>query len=120
LSEKPVCQCISYGLQPGSLVKCNPGLKTKGLVFLVQSRVSPFANRRRRATDEHSRDDTEEESVSSWTSFKNFLQQHCKAIPLVKKSPDGFHGCVAFEVEWANVRGINYSNELQARHFSKL
>lgn len=107
-------------MQPGSLVKCNPGLKTKGLVFFVQSRVSPFANRRRRATDEHIRDDTEEESVSSWTSFKNFLQQHCKAIPLVKKSPDGFHGCVAFEVEWANVRGINYSNELQARHFPKL
>jgi hypothetical protein len=50
--------------------------------------------------------------MSSWSNFKRFLQHQFKALSLVKKSPEGLHGCVAFEVEWANVRGINYLNEL--------
>ena len=91
----------------------------------MQSRVSPFANRRRRSSGDDSRDDSSgvssslrqgseggSEQVSSWSNFKKFLQQQFKALSLVKTSPEGLHGCVAFEVEWANVRGINYLNEL--------
>ncbi|KAG0609805.1 hypothetical protein M758_7G015300 [Ceratodon purpureus] len=94
-------------------------------LMVTQSRVSPFANRRRRSSGDDSRDDSSgvssslrqgseggSEQVSSWSNFKKFLQHQFKALSLVKTSPEGLHGCVAFEVEWANVRGINYLNEL--------
>lgn len=92
----------------------------------LQSRVSPFANRRKRSSGEQSRDDascestdatrevgSRPETLAGWPLFKNILQRRCKALALVKKPSHGLHGCVAFEVEWANVRGINYCNELQ-------
>ncbi|XP_024385216.1 uncharacterized protein [Physcomitrium patens] len=94
-------------------------------LMVTQSRVSPFANRRRKSSGDHSRayssgasssarrsSEGRSEKLSSWSNFKRLLQQQFKALPLMRKSPEGFHGCVAFEVEWTNVRGINYSNEL--------
>ena len=87
--------------------------------------MSPFANRRRRSSGEDSGDDSSgvssvrqgseaggSEQIASWSNIKKFLQLQFKALPVVKTSPEGLHGCVAFEVEWANVRGINYLNEL--------
>jgi hypothetical protein len=54
------------------------------------------------------------EQMSSWSNFKRFLQHQFKfeALSLVKTSIGGLYGYVAFEAEWANVRGINYLNEL--------
>lgn len=81
--------------------------------YLLQSRVSPFANRRRRESVEDccgalANPHQGFEELSTWSNFKNLF----RSLPLVKTSPQGLHGCVAFEVEWASVRGINYSNEL--------
>jgi hypothetical protein len=52
------------------------------------------------------------EQMSSWSNFKRFLQHQFKfeALSLVKTSIGGLYGYVAFEAEWANVRGINYLN----------
>jgi len=94
--------------------------------FHSQSRVSPFANRRTKSSGGNSRDGSSgasssarqgfeeqgSEYLSGWSNFKRFLRHQFKALTVVKRSPEGLHGCVAFEVEWANVRGINYLNEL--------
>ncbi|XP_024401137.1 uncharacterized protein [Physcomitrium patens] len=82
-------------------------------LMVTQSRVSPFANRRRRESVEDccgalANPHQGFEELSTWSNFKNLF----RSLPLVKTSPQGLHGCVAFEVEWASVRGINYSNEL--------
>lgn len=93
------------------------------LFFCWQSRVSPFANRRRKSSgDSSSRDgssgvsssaqESDSEHFSGWSKIRHSLRRQFKALPAVKRSPEGLHGCVVFEVEWANVRGINYLNEL--------
>ncbi|CAK9205630.1 unnamed protein product [Sphagnum jensenii] len=104
-------------------------------LMLTQSRVSPFANRKRKKfsgqlsrEDLHSKatltgdnsqrkgsiPEQHESSDSGWLSLKRYFQCQCKALAHVKKPYHGLHGCVTFEILWADVRGINYSNELQA------
>jgi hypothetical protein len=104
-------------------------------LMLTQSRVSPFANRKRKTfsgqlsrEDLHSKatltgdnsqrkgsiPEQHESSDSGWLSLKRYFQCQCKALAHVKKPYHGLHGCVTFEILWADVRGINYSNELQA------
>jgi hypothetical protein len=105
----------------------------------LQSRVSPFANRKRKKfsgqlsrEDLHSKatltgdnsqrkgsiPEQHESSDSGWLSLKRYFQCQCKALAHVKKPYHGLHGCVTFEILWADVRGINYSNELQVRSWA--
>jgi hypothetical protein len=108
-------------------------------LMLTQSRVSPFANRKRKKfSGQLSREDLHSKATltgdnsqqkgsipeqhescdSGWLSLKRYFQCQCKALVHVKKPYHGLHGCVTFEILWADVRGINYSNELQVRSWA--
>lgn len=96
------------------------------LIFFVdarQSRGSPFANRLRdyskgdipgqHGASYNLRAAAGQEKEDGWLSLLVALQRSCKEQIRSKKPPHGLYGCVAFEVAWSDVRGINYSNELQ-------
>ncbi|CAM6088517.1 unnamed protein product [Calypogeia fissa] len=92
-------------------------------LLVYKSRGSPFANRLR----DYSKGDIPgqpgdssnlrvaagQEKEDGWLSLLVALQRSCKEQLRSKKPPHGLYGCVAFEVAWSDVRGINYSNELQ-------
>ncbi|BBN11877.1 hypothetical protein MPTK1_5g15500 [Marchantia polymorpha subsp. ruderalis] len=102
-------------------------------LMVTKSRGSPFANRLRHYSmgdhGDHAVDTghhrllkrektdirlgAEKEKEDGWLSLLDALQRSCKERAQLKKPSHGLHGCVAFEVAWADVRGINYLNELQ-------
>ncbi|KAL3677919.1 hypothetical protein R1sor_020875 [Riccia sorocarpa] len=105
-------------------------------LMVTKSRGSPFANRLRHySSGDHEvhavstghqrllkKDNTdksdvrlgaEQEKEDGWLSLLVALQRSCRERAQLKKPSHGLHGCVAFEVAWSDVRGINYLNELQ-------
>jgi hypothetical protein len=99
---------------------------------LLQSRFSPFANSRARRR----RDETDEKLVystssvsaphlqnksSRWYSLIDDAMREKKlqvnklkdARILNRELHQTLYGFIIFEVDWADVRGINYLNELQ-------
>lgn len=92
-------------------------------LMVTKSRMSPFANTRTRSENkglENKVDDKQEtptaskrDSLYKWFSAIDAARLQRKALAPVKELHQKLHGCVAFEVAWADVRGINYINELQ-------
>lgn len=98
------------------------------LFFFLQYRRSPFANKGREEKKKQSQEDEEEEeekekkpkennkktdNLKKWFSLIDATTFSKKKLP-AKKLDETFYGFIVFEVEWANVRGISYLNELQA------
>ncbi|XP_056845552.1 uncharacterized protein LOC108813494 isoform X2 [Raphanus sativus] len=92
-------------------------------------RRSPFANKGREEKKKQEDGDAEEEkkitkeacsqqnnkktdNVKKWYSLIDATTFSKKKLP-AKKLDETFYGFIVFEVEWANVRGISYFNELQ-------
>lgn len=92
-------------------------------LMVTKSRMSPFANTRTRSENkgpEYKVDNKQETPTTSkrdnlykWFSAIDAARLQRKALAPVKELHQKLHGCVAFEVAWADVRGINYINELQ-------
>lgn len=98
----------------------------------MQYRRSPFANKGReekKKLKQQEDGDAEEEkkitkeacsqqnnkktdNVKKWYSLIDATTFSKKKLP-AKKLDETFYGFIVFEVEWANVRGISYFNELQ-------
>lgn len=91
----------------------------------MQYRRSPFANKGREEKKKQSQEDEEEEeekkpkennkktdNLKKWFSLIDATTFSKKKLP-AKKLDETFYGFIVFEVEWANVRGISYLNELQ-------
>lgn len=92
-------------------------------LMVTKSRLSPFANTRTRPENkelENKVDEKQEiptahkkDGLYKWFSAIDAARWQHKALAPVKELHHKLHGCVAFEVAWADVRGINYINELQ-------
>ena len=93
------------------------------LFFFLQYRRSPFANKGREEKKKQKQEDDEEEkllkenikktdNLKKWFSLIDATTFSNKKLP-AKKLDETFYGFIVFEVEWANVRGISYLNELQ-------
>ena len=103
-------------------------------IFFVQSRRSPFANSKTQRKRSDSGKKLNGASTSKptpitsnrqlrWYSLIDAAMQQKRAFLPVEKLKDvrmlnkelhrTLYGFIVFEVEWANVRGINYLNELQ-------
>ncbi|KAJ7294118.1 hypothetical protein O6H91_Y277300 [Diphasiastrum complanatum] len=109
-------------------------------LMVTKSRVSPFTNRRLKHS-KRKKSSTYQEGMGSdttmesnaggwsqvelerfkfntanyyrWKSLFNDMQHKCNSLSLFEKLAAELDGCVAFEVDWADVRGMNYINELQ-------
>ncbi|XP_057815605.2 uncharacterized protein LOC131029212 [Cryptomeria japonica] len=92
-------------------------------LMVTKSRISPFANRRTKPENEglgRNFERRKEARTSNkgywnhkWFSVIDAARWQDKALAPVKELHHTLHGCVVFELAWADVRGINYSNELQ-------
>ncbi|KAM7275886.1 hypothetical protein ACFE04_017752 [Oxalis oulophora] len=99
-------------------------------LMVTKSRLSPFANSKRKQTKKGKQTCTDSEAVKSKKIFDRWfslidattLSQKRVSLPVDKlRSSLQFsselhrtlYGLIVFEVEWDNVRGINYFNELQ-------
>ncbi|GBG62248.1 hypothetical protein CBR_g29855 [Chara braunii] len=100
--------------------------------LLMQSRRSPFVNwkleraRRHRIKEEEKALLKELEDSAGWECQRQMSQAKLKAMgrkivayvkARKKRASHGLYGCVVFEVDWDDFRGINYVNELQAPVF---
>lgn len=105
------------------------------ILVIVQSRLSPFANTKRRKDRKLIRElsDLETSPSSNASKLRNFKQwislvdavtlSRKRALLPVKKLRNSLiansklhrtlYGFIVFEVAWRDVRGINYLNELQ-------
>ncbi|KAH9314174.1 hypothetical protein KI387_022801, partial [Taxus chinensis] len=91
--------------------------------MVMKSRISPFANTRTRPENEGlgiNFERRKEPKTASkgyrhyrWLSVIDAARWQHKALAPVKELHHTLHGCVVFELAWADVRGINYTNELQ-------
>eukprot|EP01018_Ginkgo_biloba_P037144 Gb_15822 [translate_table: standard] len=92
-------------------------------LMVTKSRMSPFANTRSRLEDEdignkvqgkqEAQAADQRDRLPKWFSVIDAARWQHKALAPVKELHHTLHGCVVFEVAWADVRGINYINELQ-------
>ncbi|MCO5601767.1 hypothetical protein L7F22_055892 [Adiantum nelumboides] len=107
-------------------------------LMVTQSRISPFANRNMRCrlierihrdSDENIQENKDNfSSVERWSLkrrlfhteqnrvvkfLRNFFQIRLRSVVHMQELSQSLYGCVTFELEWKNVRGINYLNELQ-------
>ncbi|XP_024004232.1 uncharacterized protein LOC18027602 isoform X2 [Eutrema salsugineum] len=116
----------------------NPGTRSAHFwqLMVTKSRLSPFANTKGR--EEKKKQKQEEETkpkeacsqsnnkklkkLKKWFSLIDATTLSKKKLPAKKLQSSLFlnkqlhktlYGFIVFEVEWANVRGINYLNELQ-------
>ena len=111
----------------------NPGIRSAYLwqIVVTNYRRSPFANKGREEKKKLKQEDEDAEeekkmpkeacpqpnnkktdNVKKWFSLIDATTFSNKKIP-AKKLHETFYGFIVFEVEWANVRGISYLNELQ-------
>ncbi|KAL1221817.1 hypothetical protein V5N11_000093 [Cardamine amara subsp. amara] len=116
----------------------NPGTRSAHFwqLMVTKSRLSPFANtkgrgkkKKQKQEEEHKPEevcsqpnDKKMKKLKKWFSVIDATTFSKKKIPakklqsslyLNKQLHKTLHGFIVFEVEWANVRGINYLNELQ-------
>eukprot|EP00250_Pteridium_aquilinum_P013278 c21247_g1_i1 orf=661-2994(+) len=104
-------------------------------LMVTQSRISPFANRSlrgglvERIQKENAEElDTKTADVPTMNKgrrlfdkdqsrlvelFRNLFQTRLRSVVSMQELSHLLHGCVTFELEWKNIRGINYVNELQ-------
>ncbi|EFJ18517.1 hypothetical protein SELMODRAFT_419929 [Selaginella moellendorffii] len=90
---------------------------------VAKSRVSPFANQRLSSrSDKLEMGGSGGDSINvglkhlhlyNWDSIYGIIRRHYKSLVHSGILCPQFHGCVGFEVSWADVRGMNYTNELQ-------
>ena len=105
----------------------NPGIRSAHLwqIVVTNYRRSPFANKGREEKKKLKQEDEDAEeekkpkdnnkktdNLKKWFSLIDATTFSKKKIP-AKKLDETFYGFIVFEVEWANVRGISYFNELQ-------
>ncbi|CAG7874776.1 unnamed protein product [Brassica rapa] len=104
----------------------NPGIRSAHLwqIVVTNYRRSPFANKGREEKKKQNQEDEDEEekkpkennkktdNLKKWFSLIDATTFSNKKLP-AKKLDETFYGFIVFEVEWANVRGISYLNELQ-------
>lgn len=102
----------------------------------MQSRLSPFANTKGRGKKKKQKEEEEKKpkeacsqpndkktkKLKKWFSLIDATTFSKKKLPakklqsslyLNKQLHKTLYGFIVFEVEWANVRGLNYLNELQ-------
>jgi hypothetical protein len=108
-------------------------LQTDSFYFVLQSRLSPFANTKtRRKRNETEGNIVLSERVSAahkpsrWYSVIDEAMQEKKlqvnklkdSRMLNRELHQTLYGFIIFEVDWPDVRGINYLNELQVLHIN--
>ncbi|CAH8389300.1 unnamed protein product [Eruca vesicaria subsp. sativa] len=108
----------------------NPGTRPAHLwqIVVTNYRRSPFANKGREEKKKQKQEDEDEDgdaeekpkdldlkktdNLKKWFSLIDATKFSNKKLP-AKKLDETFYGFIVFEVEWGNVRGISYLNELQ-------
>ncbi|KAI5067264.1 hypothetical protein GOP47_0017792 [Adiantum capillus-veneris] len=107
-------------------------------LMVTQSRISPFANRNVRSrlierihgeSDENMHKNKDDfSSAERWSLkrrlfhkdqnnlikfFHDLFQIRLRSVVPMQELSHFLYGCVTFELEWKDIRGINYLNELQ-------
>lgn len=114
--------------RPWTAEKHRPKLVELWQLMVTQSRTSPFTNKSLRSVGRENCGIGKESAAGKGTSrrklfqkdqrhlvksFQNLLNHRLKSVVSVQELSDLLHGCVTFELDWEDVRGINYTNELQ-------
>lgn len=125
--------CFKYVFSLSSQVK---NMMKWPIYLCLQSRLSPFANTKGQGEKKKQKQEEEQKpqeacsqpndkkmkKLKKWFSLIDATTFSKKKIPakklqsslyLTKQLHKTLYGFIVFEVEWANVRGINYLNELQ-------